>query len=77
MTDFAKFGRKHMVFFDPGQTVRYHLEGNGPYNLAKVIRTARTRVLIEDLDDGKKQKWVPNLWLSHPDVRSAHEGGEQ
>lgn len=65
MKDFATWPRETLIFFEPGDRVRYHLKGNGTYHEAEVIRTARTRVLIRDIDYPSYERWVPNLWLSH------------
>ena len=66
MKDFAEPGRSTLIFFELDDKVRWHInEGNGPYHSATVIRTARTRVLIQPEDRNRKPVWVPNLHLSH------------
>ena len=64
MIDFAKPGRKELIFFEPQDKVRWHTDnGLGPYTPAVVVRTARTRVLIQP--EGRAEQWAPNLHLSH------------
>jgi hypothetical protein len=64
MKDFARPGRSELIFFDPGDKVRWRNDASaeGPYETTTVVRTARTRVLIKR---GKREEWVPNLHLSH------------
>lgn len=63
MSDFAKFGHDELIFFPPGQVVRYHIDGNGPYDPVLTVRTMRTRVEVQ-LPNGRRQA-IPNLLLSH------------
>ncbi len=67
MKDFARPGRTELIFFEPGDKVRWHENnGTGPYITATVVRTGRTRVLIMDRSDGRAASiWVPNTHLSH------------
>jgi hypothetical protein len=65
MKDFAKFPREELIFFDPGDKVRWHRDGGEDFEGATVIRTARTKVLIKRDRSLWKPRWVPNLHLSH------------
>ena len=69
MIDFAKPGRTELIFFEPGDKVRWHENnGKGPFVRAEVMRTAVKRVWII-LEDGKCFP-VPNLHLSHDPIMS-------
>ena len=66
MKDFAEPGRDTLIFFDPGDKVRWHgKEGPGPYYPATVVRTARSRVLIKLDEWADREVWAQNLHLSH------------